>query len=683
MLTGSKTTMPDLPEASFAKEAARLKPPSSIEYSQSDWDAAYTASSKSASDIRLYESAQWVAEEAAAARARFAAPVVAVLGPKWGTILAIAAHNREYRTALELHVDASRRARDAGVIAADALAGLRLEGVGGQRFTAAEFAQMGADATESWLLDAMGAQAADDPEGDLAPVAALATQAYSYRKAINSLWNDARHAGWHVKLDASGASRWVPGDRDLESLVQAWATRQEANLMNLPNVDRTCWPVLKPARRRALSRLRGVVEIVRTKRHPKFKVAALTYRSRNMPAYKYEKGALEGSYLADFVDVDMPAYPGLTVARLLLAWHVAYDIAKLLTKGVPLPSSLDAEQARDLALMVHRPALCKAIGEALQVEPVRAEAIVSFLTFQPQTGGTAKAKGNRGLWAAPLVAVPGTDEVVLPLSVLATSNPARRAEAWLEKGGIDDSNPVANRGDRYEELYRGRIVDAVGRNALLKTASCAPREIKKSKDFPEQVDLLVSFGGLCLVAEVKFFLMPVDVHERERYDGKLRKAAEQAKRKTEALRARPDVVASALSIDLDAAKTLKLLPLVVTAQGYGFSTEVNDVRIVEAEFLRTYLSGDKVVTGMAIIPATGKSVQQTISFYDGEASAAAKFEETMAKPYVLKRFLDRVKWKDAPFPALAHRETVIEVPTVDDVSGFERLQIEAMAAELG
>lgn len=675
--------MPDLPEVSFAKAAAKLKSPSSNAYLQVDWDAAYATSSKSASDIRLYESARWVAKEAAAARAKFDNSVVAALGPKWGTILAIAAHNREYRISLDLYLDASRQARDEGVIAADALAGLRLEGVEGQRFTAAEFAQMGTDATESWLLDAMGAQAADDPEGNLAPVAVLATQAYTYRKAINSLWNDARHAGWHVKLDASGASRWVPGDRDLESLVHSWATRQEANLMNLPNIDRTCWPVLKPARRRALSRLRGVVEIVRTKRHPKFKVAALTYRSRNMPAYKYENGALEGSYLADFVDVDMPAYPGLTVSRLLLAWHVAYDIAKLLTKEVPLPSSLNAAQAQDLALMVHRPALCEAIERALQVEPVQAKAIVSFLTFQPQTGGTAKAKGNRGLWAAPLVAVPGTDEIVLPLSVLATSNPARRAEAWLEKGGIDDSNPVANRGDQYEELYRGRISDAVRHNALLKTASCASREIKKSKDFSEQVDLLVSFGGLCLVAEVKFFLMPVDVHERERYDGKLQKAAEQAKRKTEALRVRPDVVASALGIDLDAAKTLRLLPLVVTAQGYGFSTRVDGVRIVEAEFLRMYLSGDKVVTDMAMVPATGKSVQRTVSFYDGETSAAAKFEETMAQPYVLKRFLDRVKWRDTPFPSLAHRETVIEVPTVDDVSGFERLQVEAMAAELG
>jgi hypothetical protein len=675
--------MPDLPEVSFAKAASKLKSPSSIAYVQGDWDAAYAASSKSASDIQLYESARWVAEEAVAARARFANSVVATLGPKWGTILAIAAHNREYRTALELYVDASRQARDAGVIAADTLASLRLGGVGGQHFTAAEFAQMGADATESWLLDAMGAQAAGDPKGDLAPLAVLATQAYTYRKAINSLWNDARHAGWHVKLDASGASRWVPGDRSLESLVLAWATRQEANLMNLPNIDRACWPALKPDRRRALSRLRGVVEIVQTKRYPKFKVAVLTYRSRNMPAYKYEKGALEGSYLADFVDVDMPAYPGLTVARLLLAWHVAYDIAKLLTKVVPLPSSMNAEQARDLALMVHRPALCEAIGAALQVEPDRAKAIVSFLTFQPQTGGTAKAKGNRGLWAAPLVAVPGTDEIVLPLSILATSNPARRAEAWLEKGGIDDSNPMANRGDRYEELYRDSIVEVVGRNTLFKTASCAPREIKKSKDFSEQVDLLISFGGLCLVAEVKFFLMPVDVHERERYDEKLRKAAEQAKRKTEALQARPDVVASALSIDLNSAKMLKLLPLVVTAQGYGFSTKVDDVRIVEAEFLRTYLSGDKVVTGMAMVPATGKSVQRTISFYDNEASAAARFEETVTKPYVLQRFLDRVKWMDTPFPALAHHETVIEVPTVDDVSGFERLQVEVMAAELG
>jgi hypothetical protein len=669
-------------DTDFVRSLAKLKPPSAADYSQADWDVAYAASTKTVSDARIYEAAKWLAPEAAAGRISFANPDLAALSAKWSTILAVAAHNREYRTAVELATDEQKRAREAGVLADNALAALRLEGVAGQRLRAADFAQTGADITENWLFDASNATGICEPTRDLAPAALAATLGYSFRKALNSLWNEAWWAGWYFEVDTSGTTRWLPGDREFERLIQAWGMRQETNLMNYPNVDRMCWPKITPDRRRELARTRGVIEVIKTKHKLRFKVASLNYVSRYMPAYKYEKSALDGCYLADFVDSAMPLQPGITVSRLLLAWHIIYDIAKLLTKQAPLLTSLNAEQARKLALTVGRSALCEAVEQGLRVTRDEADALVTFLTFQFQTGGTAKAKGNKGLWAAPLVPVPGTDEMVLPLSVLATSNPARRAEAWLEKGGIDDSNPVANRGDLYEELYRRRVCDAVRGNAVLKQAACAEREVKKSKSFPEQVDLLVSLGGLCLVGEVKFFLMPVDPQERERYDDKLRKAATQVKRKLAAIQTHRDILALALGIDVAVAKRLKLIPIVVTAQGYRFSTTVDDVLIVEAEFLRTYLAGGDLAIDMALIPATGKSVRRTMTFYQSEEEAADRFESTIESPYVLKRFLDRITWTNTPFPALAHSNTVIEMPVINDVSGFERFQVEAMAADL-
>jgi hypothetical protein len=328
-------------ETDFAKAVAKLKPPSAASYSQADWDAAYTASTQATSDTRLYKAAQWLALETSAALTAFANPVLATLSPKWSTILAVAAHNREYRTSVELAVDESKRAREAGLIAADALAALRIENVAGQRFKAADFAQTGVDLTENWLFDASITASTGEPTGDLAPAAVTATQAYSFRKAISTIWNDAWWAGWYFEIDASGTTRWMPDDRKLESLILAWATRQEANLMNYPNIDRTVWPKLKAARRRELARVWGVVGLVETKRNVRFNVAPLTYLSRHMPAYKYEKGALEGCYLGDFVETDMPRQPGMTVSRLLLAWHIIYDIAKLLTKASAPPNVVE------------------------------------------------------------------------------------------------------------------------------------------------------------------------------------------------------------------------------------------------------------------------------------------------------------------------------------------------------
>lgn len=78
--------------------------------------------------------------------------------------------------------------------------------------------------------------------------------------------------------------------------------------------------------------------------------------------------------------------------------------------------------------------------------------------------------------------------------------------------------------------------------------------------------------------------MPTEPGERVRYDGKLESAAKQAKRKADALSAKPEVAAAALGISVQEATALQYLPLVVTAQNYGFSTRVADVLVAEAEF---------------------------------------------------------------------------------------------------
>jgi hypothetical protein len=420
-----------------------------------------------------------------------------------------------------------------------------------------------------------------------------------------------------------------------------------------------------------------------------------------MPAYAMESAALEGVHLADFTGAELPLVPKVTADMLLLAWHIVLDVATLLAGRSPLPDGgLAPDAARRLALTVHRASLRQAIEEGLRIDTTMADAIIAFLTFKFQGGGKRKAAGNKGLWAAPLVEVPGTEYFALPLSVLATSNIVRRVETWLEKGGLDDRRvtkwpattsrhlmPVPSttegRGDRYETITRSRICDAVSRNRLFSTAACAAKEIKKTATFPEQIDLLVTFGGMCLVGEVKFFLMPADPHERDRYDQKLRDAARQAKAKAEALRSRPDVLAAALNLELDIARELRLVPIIVTAQGYRFSQRMDDVLVVDASFLKLYLATGEVQTGMALEPATGRSAPQTMIQYSTEQAAAFNFEATMQAPYTLTRFLAQVGWGETPLPTLVHGETVMEMAVVSGGEDtFENMQAQATVEAL-
>ena len=669
----------------FAVETSKLKSPTSTSFSITAWEDAFAKGSTTTADQRLLEAARWIATEATAAPGAFPNPTFASLSPEWGSILAVAMLNREYRTAYDLAQRNTKASVDAGILSLTTIAALRVRGAADQEVSVEALTEAATDCTENWLFDAARSNGTSGADiDDLASTAVQATKFYSFRKGLNVLWNQALYEGWYVEQDEAGIYHWRPDDAEYERFRFACLSRQMANLMNYANIDRTVWTQLGTHERRMLARKFSVVAVKEHNGRLQFRVGAIPYLSKHMPPYMYEKAMLEVCYVADFIDSPMPVNPCISVSLILQAWHVLLDIAMLLCARIPLPTTLRASEARKLALATDRRVLVDALAKALQVTPDTTDAIVTFLTFASHTGGAMKAKGNKGLWAAPLIAVPGTTELLLALPVLATSNPARRAEAWLEKGGINDDNPVCARGDRYEALYRIKICRAIANNEKFTTALCAKDGVTMTHDFAEQIDLLVAFGDLCLVGEVKFFLMPAEPHERERYDKKLKVAAAQAKRKAKELGKRPDVIASHLEVDMEVASALalKLLPIIVTNQGYGFSTRIDNVLLVEAAFLCTYLGSSELVSGMALAPGSGRSATQSTSFYETEAAAANNFEAQMSAPYVLTRFFDRIVWSTTTWPTIAHGKTLIDMPVLGDLTRSERIQAELLAADL-
>jgi hypothetical protein len=669
----------------FARKVSKLKPPTAVAFKLKEWEDAFSSEVTTLTDSQLLESARWLGAEAAKATCNFSNPMLLSLSPKWSTILAIATLNREFRTITDITNENSREFMKDDIASLDTLAAIQIKDASGQKSKASDINTTAVECAENWLFDAYksnGALGADIL--DLAPAAVLAMKFYSFRRQLNDIWNRVWFDGWRILHDQNQNSyRWIPGDKSLEEMRIAWHTRHEAKQMAFPAIDQITWLKLSPQQRRRLARKRSVIEIRESKGKESLKVGSISYLSKRMPAYMYEKGVLEGSYIADFIDSPMPINPLISIQLLLQAWHILLDIANLLAIKAPLPDgALSPSDARKLALAIDRVKVVNALTDALQLEVGTSSAIIDFLTFAFQTGGTNKAKGNKGLWAAPVVRLPESSEVLLSMAVLATSNPVRRAEAWLEKGGINDDNPAGARGDRYEVLYRAKICSALARNKTFATAQCAHDGIVKTTIFNEQIDLLVAFGGLCLVGEVKFFLMPADTHEFDRYEKKLKDAAEQVKRKNLALQASPDIISNTLKIDSSAVSALKFLPIIVTNQGYRFSSYIDGVLVIDGSFLITYLTGGRMATNMVVRPRDGEFAQSSIDLYVTEHDAAVNFEKQMSKPYVLKRFLDRVSWESVKLLTLAHGDTEMAMPVLGDIYGYERAQAEVLMSKL-
>jgi hypothetical protein len=46
------------------------------------------------------------------------------------------------------------------------------------------------------------------------------------------------------------------------------------------------------------------------------------------------------------------------------------------------------------------------------------------------------------------------------------------------------------------------------------------------------------------------------------------------------------------------------------------------------------------------------------------------------------RFLDRIAWDASVLPTLVHGATLLEMPVLQDITGYERMRAEALIAEV-
>jgi hypothetical protein len=268
-------------------------------------------------------------------------------------------------------------------------------------------------------------------------------------------------------------------------------------------------------------------------------------------------------------------------------------------------------------------------------------------------------RGWRGLWSAPIVAVPRRDRVMLAPAVFEQCAPLYRVEAWLEKGGINDQGATkgargkAQRGNQFERTYRAQLCEALRQNDLLRSSSVAADEIKKvdgEGGFPEQIDILFKLGRRLFVGELKFLLTPADPHQWSRHYEKLAEAASQARAKAASLEVRRDVAAAALGLSEEDVADLPITPLVILNNGYGFSLDMDRCRVIDAMFLRDYIRSPGFETGGAM--GRRKLLSEEITFlYSSEAEASERFDRIMARPGVLIRFLNRVTWDIVDYPS--------------------------------
>jgi len=475
-------------------------------------------------------------------------------------------------------------------------------------------------------------------------------QHYTLRRVLKGLFDKALHLG--TELDQDG-EHWKSRERWLDELHKAWQSRAESNIMDEPQLLAIQWQTMTPSQRRAQALSRSVGEVKWTTNGWTGKVRRKEYLSKRPRGYPLEKRAVQSSYLGLFLKEKFPLTPGLTVSLVLDAWWVIADFTNEIEKSARAAGMNGKLTLMQAAFATTEGELTQILASALKISSKQASEIIAFLSFRDAgaSGSIARGaegKGNRGLWSAPLV--PCRDgSLLIPQAVFHIGNPIYRVEAWLERGGIDDT-ALDHRGDRYEAKCRAELVAALQQNSDLPGAHIAPHGIARSEAFSHQIDLLFQIGNRAFVGEIKCWLTPADPHHWDRfYRVRLPNAVDQALTKAKALGNDREVLAGALGISRELAETLEISPIVVLNLSAGFSLTSLGCRIVDADFLCSFLRSPQMTSDITM-HYSKPVIQRIVKLYKNEQDAADRFDSVMADPWSLRRFIDRLERSDISYP---------------------------------
>ena len=357
--------------------------------------------------------------------------------------------------------------------------------------------------------------------------------------------------------------------------------------------------------------------------------------------HKFEETVLSESYLAEFLETSLPNPDlcGLTCVNLQRVWCLLRDAAQVLTTKIAKKPLSFLHEMEQRALVMPMRSLQEAIVACCDLTAERASAAIEFLSIKPSD---TKSMFDEGFWSRPIVLLED-QQVAFVLTSIEVGSPIRRLEHWLARAGFSDDLSDAKRGEGFERMVRREICSAIEENETLSNSFCYPSDICRDNDGDEQVDLLIKLNNTIVLGEVKCWIGPAEAIEYYSYLKKLSNASEQVARKARWLRQNMKEVFGRLNITLQPNVDLRVLPIVVTNQGYGFSLEFGEVRVVDFHYLRLYLSESQFLTGMAFDAARRTAVQFQEKLYSSEADAEHNVKSAMSKPLPLLRNIS-MRW---------------------------------------
>jgi hypothetical protein len=487
----------------------------------------------------------------------------------------------------------------------------------------------------------------------------------SIEHSLRDLWQAVLWDGWALRR-SKNVLRLDPTDIELDTLWNVWNWRQEMVIGQstmLDSIDKRMTgeasEPIAPFQDPTVVGIGG-----HSKSDRRFRFGSVSGRGRGQMWHATEDAILAESYLAPFVDATLPSLAmALSCTDIQSGWRVLRDCAAILSSKCKKRDLSDVNALERYALLIRRSEVERAISHCNNVSPEKAKAVVDFLICDLSDTSSLFTKG---FWASPIISIDSGENLLITLAAVSVGSTIRRVESWLDRGGLSDRLATARRGLRYEAWVREELERCIVENPLLQNARCAKDGVSRQGETGEQIDLLIRLGDLLIVGEVKCLLAPVESMEHFNYLSKLNGAGEQAVRKAKWILENLDVVAELLKLTTAEVQQLRLVPIVILNQGFGFGLLAGGARVIDFHYLRLYLKDGEYATGTAFNFDEKRAMSQFHVLYRSEDEAESHFEETMANPPTIARFTKSAVWHETKFPMSNGEDLEIAVCNFND-----------------
>jgi hypothetical protein len=455
---------------------------------------------------------------------------------------------------------------------------------------------------------------------------------------LEGLWKDCLWNGY-VAIDGGPGQdlRFVADDRE-------WVRRLSVSRLRYSNLAVNFFGMIQGLR--ASGDLPGLSEIAGTRKVQSLKkvgrkqvvvfVAEGAKNSANEEAAIMRLYATELFY-QEFMSEAQDDLSGATVDQLLSAWILIQQLGTVVR--APLLAAAGDDDIRpvhawlpECAPLLQRAALITAVAKGLSINPVRAAAIVDFLTY--------RGKPGQELWAQPLV--PASDESLMPVFAALTAKAPRLLDVWLRQLGVK----LERRGPAFEQFVRSELVELIERSALKPISQVLTQAVvfKPPQGREEEIDVVLCVGDAVVIGEAKCILAPAEAEQTARHRDTVIAAADQVARKAAAVSAHKAAFAALLTEKgMQVPPDFHILPLVIINSAIHAGFPVKGVPIADGHILRVFFHGqftDTVSENNLTHDVAVYRVYQTV------AEAPSVLAKYLQAPPQLARYVDalRERW---------------------------------------